>query len=108
MTDPSYPVDASSEAQRVCCDAYDAARRDELRARIVVPDNLTSHAEVRALVATLPYVVRDELGRLIHDAFGDDYDDSDYHRVLESLRDAVVSRYEELDRYVETHSRRTS
>lgn len=110
MTTPSYPVDLSAEAARAACDAY---------ALLSVPDphrtdpdyRLTdpaTHLEAHVVRAALPYVLRDELARLVHDAFGDDYDGSDYHYALEALRDGVVGRLEELDHFVETASSRTT
>lgn len=104
MTEHSYPVDLSIDAARAACAAYDAVALlgDDAPGPAFALADPRTHHEAYAVRAALPHVLRDELARLVRDAFGDDYDGSDYHYALESLRDGVVSRLEELERYLET------
>lgn len=109
MTEPTYPVDLSADAAHAACSAYGHALVNLVEHQPGDPSyrlaDPATHVEAHAVRAALPYALRDELARLVHDAFGDDYDGSDYHYALEALRDGVIGRLEELERYVETNTR---
>lgn len=104
--DDDYPVDVPPDVLRACCDAYDAAYRAELEARIVVPDDLTTHAEVRALLAVLPRLLRDELLRHVEAAFPDDEEVDGHVYALERLLESMMTRATALDRWVVARTRR--
>lgn len=101
-----YPVDVPPEVLEACCAAYEAALRDELEARIVVPDDLTTHAEVRALLAVLPRLLRDELLRHVEAAFPDGEEVDGHVYALERLLESVMGRATTLDRWVVARTRR--
>lgn len=98
--DYPYPVDVSPEVLEACCGAYEAARHDELTARIVVPDDLTTHAEVRALLAVLPRLLRDELLRHVEAAFPYGEEVDGYVYALDRLLESVTTRVITLDRWI--------
>lgn len=103
MTGPSYPVDLSADAAHAACSAYGRALVDLVEHRPGDPGyrlaDPATHVEAHAVRAALPYVLRDELARLLDAAFPDD--DVDYHYGLEELREGVQRRHAELDRYLE-------
>lgn len=94
-TTDDYPVDVSVEVLRRVCDTYQA----ELSAAVTdYGDDPSTHAEVRAALAVLPRVVRDELRALLDGAFPSD--DCDWHYALEDLHDQLVGRLRRLDAWL--------